>query len=58
MESHKVNKLTVRDVGRIVFNETKSFTDSDTANDTIDRAREKVAHAVMNGDQKLGGIAL
>jgi hypothetical protein len=54
VEAHKVNTLTVRDVGRIVFNETQSFTNHDNANDTIDAAREKVAHAIMNGDQQLG----
>jgi hypothetical protein len=54
VEAHKVNKLTARDVGRIVFNETQSFTNSDNANDTIDAARQKVAHAIMNGDQGLG----
>lgn len=52
--AHKVNTLTVQDVGRIVFNETQSFTNSDSANDTIHAAREKVAHAIMNGDQQLG----
>jgi hypothetical protein len=46
--------LTVSDVGRIVFNETQSFTNSDSANDTIDAAREKVARTIRNGDQQLG----
>ena len=54
VELHKLNTLTVLDVGRIVFNETQSFTNSDNANDTIGAAREKVAHAIMNGDQRLG----
>ena len=54
VEAHKVNTLTVRDVGRIVFHETQSFTNGDSANDTIDLAREKVAHTIMNGDQQLG----
>lgn len=54
VDTQKVNKLTVQDVGLIVFNETQSFTDSDSANDTITAAREKVAHAIMNGDQQLG----
>src|SRR4029077_1060134 len=54
VEAHKVNILTVRDVGRSVLSETQSFTNSDSANDTIDAAREKVAHTIMNGDQQLG----
>jgi len=54
VEAHKVNTLTVRDVGLIVFNETQSYTDSDKANDTIDGGREKIAHAVINGDAQLG----
>jgi hypothetical protein len=54
VDSHKVNTLTVKEVGLIVFNETQSFTDHDKANDTIGGAREKVAHAVINGDTKLG----
>ena len=54
VDSHKVNTLTVHDVGLIVFNETQSFTDRDSANDTIDAAREKLAHAIMNGDSQHG----
>jgi hypothetical protein len=54
VDSHKVNTLTVHDVGLIVFNETQSFTDSNKANDTIDLVREKLAHAVMNGDEQFG----
>jgi hypothetical protein len=38
VDSQKVNTLTVKDVGLIVFNETQSFTDHDNANDTIDAA--------------------
>jgi hypothetical protein len=49
-----VNTLTVKQVGLIVFNETQSFTDGDKANDTIGGGREKVAHAVINGDTQLG----
>ena len=54
VDSHKVNILTVHDVGLIVFNETQSVTDSDNANDSIAGAREKVAHVVINGDSQLG----
>jgi hypothetical protein len=54
VEAHKINTLTVHDVGLIVFGETQSVKDSDKANDTIGGAREKVAHAVMNGDSQFG----
>jgi hypothetical protein len=54
VEEHKVNTLTVHDVGLIVFNETQSYTDRDNANDTIGGGREKIAHAVINGDAQLG----
>ncbi len=54
--AHKINTLTVHDVGLIVLNETQSFTNSDKANDTIGAAREKLAHAVMNGDEQHGSL--
>jgi hypothetical protein len=54
VDHHKVNTLTVHDVGLIVFNETRSFSDSDRANEAIDAAREKVAHVVINGDERSG----
>ncbi len=54
VDAHKINTLTVHDVGLIVFGETASVKDSDKANDTISGAREKVAHAVMNGDSQFG----
>jgi len=54
VEAHKVNTLTVHDVGLIVFNETQSVINSDKANDTVGGAREMVAHAVINGDSQLG----
>lgn len=54
VDAHKVNTLTVHDVGLIVLNEMQSFTDSDKANDTIGGARQKVAHAVINGDSQFG----
>ena len=52
--AHKVNTLTIHDVGLIVFGETQSGTDSDKANDTISGAREKVAHVAINGDSRFG----
>lgn len=54
VNAHKVNTLTVHDVGLIVFNETQSVMPNDKANDTVDGARKKVAHAVINGDSQLG----
>ena len=50
----RVNTLTVHDVGLIVFNETQSFSNRPGANESIDAAREKLAHAVMNGDRVHG----
>jgi len=46
--------LTVHDVGLIVFQEAKSYADSDSANELLNSAREKVAHAIMNADNKWG----
>ena len=37
-----------------MFNETQSFTDSDKANDSIASARERIAHSVINADNKFG----
>jgi hypothetical protein len=54
MDHHKVNTLTVHDVGLIVFNETQPFSDNPDANDSIDSAREKIAHTVINADNKFG----
>jgi hypothetical protein len=50
VDSHKLNTLTVHDVGLIVFGETQSVMNSDHANDTLDGTRQKVAHAIINGD--------
>lgn len=41
-------------MGLIVFGETQSVKNSDKANDTIGGSREKVAHAVINGDSQFG----
>ena len=46
--------LTNHDVGLIVFQETKSFTNTPDSNRPIDVAREELAHAVINGDRRLG----
>jgi hypothetical protein len=54
VDAHKVNTLTIHDVGLIVFNETESATHSEKANDSVGGAREKVAHAVINGDSEFG----
>ena len=53
-DSHKVNTLTVKDVGHIVFNEMQSYADSDNSNDSLASAREKIAHTVINADDKFG----
>lgn len=55
VEAHKVNKLTVHDVGLIVFQETHSHSDGGAANESLSSAREKLAHALMNADNKYGG---
>ena len=54
VDQHKINTLTVHDVGLIVFNETRSFTDRDNANDSLVAARSKISRAIMNGDEQLG----
>jgi len=41
--------LTVRDVGISVFGETRSFRDRPGSNESIAVARQKVAHAIING---------
>ena len=54
VDVHRVKTLTVHDVGLIVFQEMKSHADSDRANESLSSAREKVAHAVINADNKYG----
>ena len=49
-----IRTLTPHDVGLIVFNETQSFSDRPDSSEPIDAAREKLAHAVINGDRILG----
>jgi hypothetical protein len=46
--------LTVHDVGLVVFNETHSYSDRPESNEPVTSARQKLAHVVMNGDQKYG----
>src|SRR5437879_4509164 len=46
--------LTNHDVGLIVFQETKSFSNRPDSSHPIDIARENLAHAVINGDLKQG----
>jgi hypothetical protein len=46
--------LTVHDLGLIVFNESQSYSDRKDSNEPIAVAREKMAHTIINGDQKYG----
>jgi hypothetical protein len=48
------NQMRVHDLGLIVVNETQSFTDRPDSNEPIDMARQKLARAVINADQKWG----
>jgi hypothetical protein len=54
VEEYKLKNLTVHDVGLIVFNESRSFSERPDSNESIDSAREKMAHVVINGDEKYG----
>ena len=45
---------TVHDLGLMVFNETQSYSDRPDSNEPLNTAREKMAHVIMNGDQKWG----
>ena len=50
VERHQVIPgLTVHDVGLSVFGETRSFRDRQGSNEPISSARQKVAHAIING---------
>jgi hypothetical protein len=46
--------LSVHDLGLIVFNESQSYSDRPDSNESIDTAREKMAHSIINADQKWG----
>jgi hypothetical protein len=48
-QHYVVPGLTVHDVGLSVFGETRSFRDRPGSNESIHVAREKVAHAIING---------
>lgn len=54
VERKKLRDLSVHDVGAIVFNESRSFSDRPDSNEPIGAARQKMAHAIMNGDEKWG----
>lgn len=54
VEQKKLKHLTVHDLGLVVFNETHSYSDRPESNEPIGLAREKLAHVVINGDQKYG----
>jgi hypothetical protein len=45
---------SVHDLGLIIFNETQSYSDRPDSSEPLDTAREKMAHAIMNADQKWG----
>jgi hypothetical protein len=45
---------TVHDLGLIIFNETRSYSDRPDSNESIAAAREKMAWVIMNGDKKWG----
>jgi hypothetical protein len=50
-QKHVVPGLTVHDVGLSVFGETRSLRDRPGSNESIDVARQKVAHAIINGKE-------
>ena len=47
-------QLTVHQLGLIVFNERQSFSDRPDSNEPITIARQKMAHSIINADQKFG----
>ena len=47
-------QLTVHELGLIVFGETQSYSDRPDSNEPIDVARQKLAHTVINADEKWG----
>jgi hypothetical protein len=48
-QTHVIPGLTVHDVGLSIFGETRSLRDRPGSNEPIDSARQKVAHAIING---------
>lgn len=53
-QHHVVPGLTDRDVGLSVYGETKSLHDRPGSNESIDSARRKAAHVIINGAEKWG----
>jgi hypothetical protein len=45
---------SVHDLGLRVFNETQSYSDGPDSNEPLATAREKMAHSIINADQKYG----
>ena len=45
---------TAHDLGLIIFNETRSSSDRPDSNEPLDVARQKIAHSIINADQKYG----
>lgn len=54
VEQHEVPDGTIHDAGLRVFQETKSYSDREDANEPIDAAREKMAWVIYNGYDKWG----
>jgi len=50
-QAHAVPGVTVREVGLSVFGETRSLRERPASNESIDIARQKVAHAIINGKE-------
>jgi hypothetical protein len=57
-QAHVSDQTNVHDLGLIVFNETQSFTDRPDSSEPIDLARQTLAHAVINADQKWGAARM
>jgi hypothetical protein len=53
-QAQVIHGLTVRQVGLSVFGETQSLSDQPGSNESIDAAREKLAHVVINGARLRG----
>jgi hypothetical protein len=51
-QKHVIPGLTVRDVGLSVFGEMRSLRDRPGSNEPIGAARQKVAHAIINGAEE------
>jgi hypothetical protein len=45
---------TVHDPGLIIFGETQSYSDRSDSNEPIEKAREEMAHSILNADEKWG----